>query len=172
MKFLKFLIVVFLFCCSSSKVMTDYDKTIDLSKFKSYNFYEDIGKGLNELDVKRVTSALDSVLISSGFKKQDTSDFLINVIVNYSELQTTNTINIGFGNGGIGVGGGIPIGGKKINEELIVEFVNAKTNTLFWEGVLNSKVPEKRKPETKTNHYKKVIQQILNEYPVLKKTSK
>ena len=97
---------------------------------------------------------------------------LINVIVNYSQLQTTNTINIGFGNGGIGVGGGIPIGGKKINEELIVEFVNAKTNTLFWEGVLNSKVSEKRKPETKTNHYKKVIQQILNEYPLIKKTSK
>ncbi len=44
MKFLKFLIVVFLFGCSSSKVMTDYDKTIDLLKFKSYNFMKILEK--------------------------------------------------------------------------------------------------------------------------------
>ena len=98
MRFVKHLLLLLLLGCSTSKVLTDYDRTTDFSKYKTYDFYDDLGKGLNELDVKRVIFALDSVLSLSGFKKTDTPDFLINVIVNYSETSSGNTLNIGFGN--------------------------------------------------------------------------
>lgn len=155
--------------CSSSKVITDYDSQINFDDFKTYSFFEDAGKGLNELDVKRVTESIKYELDLKGLQEVENPDFYINVISNISEVQNNNTIGIGIGgggnNGGFGISGGIPIGGKKLNEELIIEFVNAKTNSIIWEGILNSTIKEKRSPEEKVLHFKNIIPKILAKYP-------
>lgn len=154
--------------CTSSKVITDYIADINFSEFTTYHFYDDVGKGLNELDVKRVTKAIDFEMNQKGFTKSETPDFLINVIVHFSEAPN-NTIGIGIGNvgnnGGFGISGGIPLGSKKLNEEFIIEFVNSKTNSIIWEAVLNSKIKEKRVPEEKELHFKEIIPKILKKYP-------
>ncbi|MGK0413717.1 MAG: hypothetical protein ACJA1B_001925 [Polaribacter sp.] len=169
MKKVRFLFLFLLVSCSSSKVMIDYDAEIDFSNFKSYAFYEDVGKGLNELDVKRVLTVMNAELQQLGFLQSDNPDFFINMKSKISEAQNNNTIGIGIGNGGInggfGVSGGIPIGGKKLNEEFRIEFVNAQNNILFWEAILNSKIKEKRKPEEKELHFKAIISKILENYP-------
>ncbi|UAM98456.1 DUF4136 domain-containing protein [Polaribacter litorisediminis] len=169
MKKVSFLFLFLLVSCSSSKVMIDYDAEIDFSNFKSYAFYEDVGKGLNEFDVKRVITVMNAELQQLGFLPSDNPDFFINIKSNISEAQNNNTIGIGIGNGGInggfGVSGGIPIGGKKLNEEFTIEFVNAQNNILFWEAILNSKIKEKRKPEEKELHFKAIISKILEKYP-------
>ena len=54
---------------------------------------------------------------------------------------------------------------RRINEEFIIEFVSAKTDTLIWEGVLNSKIKEVRKPEEKEQYYKDIVYKILSIYP-------
>lgn len=156
-----------LMSCSSSKVIVDYDDAISFSNFSTFNFYDDVGKGLNELDVKRVTKAIDYEMQQKGFGLTDTPDLFINVVATYTELTNNNTLGIGSGsnNGGFGVAIGIPIGRKKLNEELVVEFVNAKTNEVIWEGVLNSTVREQRKPEDKELHFKEIIPKILAKYP-------
>ena len=108
-----------------------------------------------------------------GFTKVEKPDFYINVISKISDTQNNNTIGIGVGssgrNGGFGISGGIPIGNKKLNEEFTIEFVNAKTDTLIWEGVLISKIKEKRKPEEKELHFKEIIKEILASYPLKNK---
>ena len=97
---------------------------------------------------------------------------MINVIVNYAEVVGGNTINIGFGNvgrrGGVGVSGGIPIGGRKLSEEFIIEFVDAKTDSLFWEGIAITEVSEERTPEVKRIHFVKTVEKILEKYPIKK----
>ena len=169
MKNLKYLFLVLLMSCSTSKVITDYDDKADFSSFKTYAFYEDVGKGLNELDVRRVTSIMNTELNKLGIQKSENPDFFINIITNTTEATNNNTIGIGVGsggrNGGIGISGGIPIGGKKLNEELIVEFVDAKNDALFWEAVLNSTINENRKPEEKELHFQEIIKIILEKYP-------
>jgi hypothetical protein len=157
--------------CSSSKVITDYDSKIVFSDFKTYAFFEDVGKGLNELDVKRVISTINLELKQKRFTSDENPDIYINVISNISEAQNNNTICIGVGgrNGGFGISGGIPIGAKKLNEEFIIEFVNAKSNQIIWEAVLNSTVKEQRKPEEKEIHFKEIIKKILDNYPPKKK---
>ncbi len=169
MKNFKFLILFLLMNCTSSKVITDFDAEINFSEFKTYSFYEDIGTGLNELDVKRVIAIMDTELKQLGFKDDENPDFYINIISKVSEAQNNNTIGIGIGsggrNGGFGVSGGIPIGSKKLNEEFKIEFVNSKTDILIWEGVLNSTIKEKRKPEVKELHLKEIIKKILEKYP-------
>lgn len=169
MKQIQFLFLFLLMSCSSSKVIADYDSKIDFNNFKTYHFFEDIGKGLNDFDVKRVLSILNLELQQKGLAQNDNPDFYINVIANYSEAQNSNSIGIGIGsgnrNGGFGISGGIPIGSKKLNEEFIIEFVNAKTNEIIWEGILNSTIKEKREPEEKELHFKGVIGKILAQYP-------
>ena len=155
--------------CSVSKVMTDYDAEINFTDFKTYAFFEDAGKGLNELDIKRVKVAFNSVLKEQGFLQSDTPDFFINVISKVTENHNNNTIGIGLGsgsvNGGFGISGGIPIGGKKLNEEFIIEFVNSKDDILFWEAILNSTIKERRKPAQKELHFKEIAQKIIKKYP-------
>ena len=169
MKNLKYLFLALLMGCSTSKVMTDYDDDINFTEFKTFAFFEDVGKGLNELDIKRATLIMTTELNKLGLQESETPDFFINIISNITEVNNTNTIGIGVGsggrNGGFGVSGGIPIGGKKMNEELIVEFVNANDNTLFWEAILNSTIKEKRKPEEKEIHFQEIITKILEKYP-------
>lgn len=155
--------------CTTSKVVVDYDSEVNFSQFSSFNFYEDVGAGLNELDVKRVTTIITNTLKVKGLEISDNEEVLINVVVKLSEARNNNTIGVGIGsggrNGGFGISGGIPIGGNKLNELFKIELVNAKTDNLIWEGTLNSTIKEKRSPEEKEIHYKNVVVQILNEYP-------
>ncbi|WP_334055691.1 DUF4136 domain-containing protein [Polaribacter sp. P097] len=168
-KFLYIFIVFLITACSGSKVMVDYDSELDFASFKSFNFYEDVGAGLNELDVKRVTTIIQTELSAKGLVLNENPSILINVYVKTSEAVNRKRIGVGIGSGGrngsFGISGGIPIGGKKLNETFKIEFVNAKTNNLIWEGVLNSTVKEKRTPEEKELHYNSIINEILKQYP-------
>ena len=164
MKNLKYLFLFLLMGCSSSKVMTDFDNAINFSDFKTFSFYEDIGQGLNELDVNRVISALKLEMKQRTFQEVENPDFFINITSKISENQNRNSIGVGLGNGGFGLSGGIPIGGKKLNEEFVIEFVNAKTDQVIWEGILNSKIKEKRTPEQKELHFNEIIKKILDTY--------
>ena len=158
--------------CSSSKVMTDFDNAINFSDFKTFSFYEDIGQGLNELDVNRVISALKLEMKQRTFQEVENPDFFINITSKISENQNRNSIGVGLGNGGFGLSGGIPIGGKKLNEEFVIEFVNAKTDQVIWEGILNSKIKEKRTPEQKELHFNEIIKKILDTYSPKNNSSK
>ncbi|WP_405606783.1 DUF4136 domain-containing protein [Polaribacter sp. Asnod1-A03] len=169
MKFFKFLFLFLLIGCSSSKVVTDFDSKTNFNQYKTFAFFTDAGEGLNEFDIKRSLDAIFKNLSELGFKEGENADFYINIISKVSEPKVTNTIAIGLGSGGIngsfGVSGGIPIGGKKLDEELIIEFVDAKTNELFWEARLISTIKEKKTPDERVLYFKEVIKKMLNNYP-------
>lgn len=169
MKFLKYLFLLVIIGCSSSKVVSDYDSQTDFTQYKTFNFFEDVGEGLNELDKKRITNALTAELEAKGMQFADTPDFYINVISKEQESLNRNTIGIGIGsggrNGGFGISGGIPIGNRKIDQKLMVDFVESKNNELIWQGMLHTEFREKASPEEKNTHYKKVIAKIISKYP-------
>lgn len=168
MKHLKYLFLFVLIGCSSTKVVYDYDSETNFTVYKTFNFFEDVGKGLNELDVKRVTNELTNKLQQKGMRLSETPDIYINVLSKQSKSERRNSIGVGIGGGGnvgFGISGGIPIGSRKINQELIVDFVESKKNELIWQGISNSELKEKTSPEQRVVHYKKVIEKILSNYP-------
>lgn len=162
------IILLFLVGCSSSKVVYDYDTKTDFSKYKTYHFFEDAGDGLNELDIKRFTNSIDYVLDSLQLKKSETPSFFINVISEKSDVEQDD-FGIGIGGGGrnvgIGISTGISFGGKKINELITIDFVDAQSNKLFWQGVLNVKVREKIKPKDRVVLVERIVKKILSNYP-------
>lgn len=168
MKHLKYLLLIVIMSCSSTKVVYDYDSKTNFDAYRTFNFFDDAGKGLNELDVKRITNELTIGLQQKGMKLSDTPDVYINILSKQSEAVNRNTIGIGIGGGGnvgFGISGGIPIGGKKVNQQLTIDFVASKNDELLWQGISNSKIKERTSPVERLAHYKKVITEIIINYP-------
>ncbi|CAM1361445.1 conserved exported protein of unknown function [Tenacibaculum soleae] len=169
MKQIKYLLLIVLLGCSSAKVAYDYDSQTNFTAYKTFNFFGDAGKGLNELDVKRITNEITKGLQQKGMTLSENPDMYVNIISNKNTSTKRNRIGIGLGSGGrnvgFGISGGIPIESKKINEELIVDFVASKNDELLWQGVLNGEMKERSSPQEKKAHYKKVIEKILMNYP-------
>jgi len=150
-------------------VAVDYDKQLDFSKYNSYNYFPTIDSGLNELDDKRIIQITDSLLQQRGFTKSKTPQLYINFYVHESISNSRNTIGIGIGSGGgnvrVGLSGGIPIGGKVVNQQLTLDFIDTEKDDLVWQAVADGEMKERATPEQKENYYFSVIQKILTKYP-------
>ena len=155
--------------CSSPKVVSDFDDTTDFGKFKTYGFYENVGKDLNDLDIKRLIKIIDTTLQQKGLTFSETPDFFIDFAITKSAEVPRNTVAVGFGNAGVnnvfGVSSGIPIGSKKYREILIIEFLTPINEQLFWKASLESIVKEKRLPEEKEVYFQLIVPKVLSNYP-------
>lgn len=163
-----FLTAVFLSSCGAS-VAVDYDKNTNFSTFTTYNFYPDIKSGLNQLDNKRIMRVTDSLLQQKGFIKSEAPQVLVNFYAKETVSNSRNTLGIGIGggNGGVGVGvsGGIPIGGRVINQALTVDFVDASNDALIWQAIAEGELKEKASPQQREAYYEAVVSKVLKKYP-------
>lgn len=169
MKLLSFLVLsIFLVSCGAT-VAVDYDKQVDFSTYNSYNYFPTIDSGLNELDDRRIIQITDSLLQERGFVKTETPQLFINFYARESVSNSRNTIGIGVGGGGgnvgVGVSGGIPIGGKKLNQQLTMDFIDVQKDDLVWQAVVDGEMKERATPRQKEEYYFSVIQKILAKYP-------
>lgn len=160
---------LFLISCGAT-VSVDYDKVTDFSQFTTYQFYSDIDSGLNELDNKRIMKAIDSSLQSRGFTRTESCKFYINFYASEQVSNSRNTIGIGVGGGGgnvgVGVSGGIPIGGRIINQRLTIDIIDASQGQeLAWQAVIEGELKETAGPEQKEAYYTAVIDKALKRFP-------
>ncbi|WP_435255342.1 DUF4136 domain-containing protein [Tenacibaculum sp. A30] len=169
MKYYQYLFLLLFIGCTSSKVVYDYDSQVNFNDYKTFNFFEDAGKGLNELDRNRVEYELQTALEAKGMRLAETPDLYINIISNEQASVNRNRIGIGIGSGGrnvgFGISGGIPIESRKINQQVTIDFVESEKNQLIWQGKANSELNEKTSPEERRAYYQKLIQKILSNYP-------
>ncbi|GHC49150.1 DUF4136 domain-containing protein [Ulvibacter litoralis] len=162
------LVSVVLASCGAS-VAVDYDKEVTFSEYTSYNFYPDIKSGLNQLDDKRIMRVMDSVLQQKGFIKSEAPQLLVNFYAKETVSNSRNTLGIGVGGGGgavgVGVSGGIPIGGRVINQALTIDFVAASNDALIWQAIADGELKEKANPKQREAYYEAVVSKVLKEYP-------
>jgi hypothetical protein len=154
--------------CTSSKVFYDYDTKTNFSKYDTYHFFEDVGEGLSELDVKRFTASIENILDSLPLKKIYNPSFFINVISDKNK-STQDNIDVGIGSGGrnlgVGFSTGISVGGSKLEEYITIDFVDASTNKLFWQGVMRVKYNENIRPKERDILVGNIVREILAKYP-------
>lgn len=169
MKRFLLLISILLVGCSSNKVVFDYDNSINFNNYKTFDFFEDAGEGLSELDVKRIKSELTEQLLVKGISQKENPDFYINFLANTKEETSRNSIGIGLGSGGsnvgFGVSGGIPIERNKLVQELTVNFVKNENNDLIWQSIAKGVLKEQTTPEERDDYYKKIITEVIKGYP-------
>ena len=149
MKTFKILLMLFavgiVFGCSTTlQTVSDYEKGVNFSRYKTYSFYDkNLEKlRLNDLDKRRLMASVEAEMNAKGFTQADKPDFLVNLVVLSKER--ANHIGPGYFGGwgmGWGWGWGSPFFGGFQNRvdiyqegTIIIDFVDAEKKTLFWHG--------------------------------------
>jgi len=169
MKFLYIFICTLLLVSCGPTVGVDYDKEVNFSQYSTYNYFPTIKSGLNDLDDKRVIGVLDSLMQQRGFEKSETPQIYVNFYANEVVSNSRNTIGIGVGGGGgnvgVGVSGGIPIGGREINQQFTLDFIDATKDDLVWQAVIDGSYKEKANPQQKEAYYVAIMEKAIKKYP-------
>src|SRR5216684_1088636 len=134
--------MMFLFAGNSSaqQVKTDYDRSADFGKYKTYS-WEQV-KTQDPLFVDRIKSSVNAALAAKGWTQVNSGgDVSIVAIQTTQNQQTLNTFYDGFGGGwGWRRFGGGGFGEATTTTEtykvgtLIVDLFDAKTKQLIWRG--------------------------------------
>jgi hypothetical protein len=169
MRYLLYMFVLVLLSSCGATVGYDYDTEKDFSTYKSYNFYPTLSSGLSELDEKRIMDVTDSILSEKGMMRSDTPQLLINFYSNEYVSNSRNTIGVGMGNVGrntsVGVSTGIPIGGREVNQQLTIDFIDAQKDALVWQAKTDGRYKERATPEQKEKYYIYVLSKVFKKYP-------
>lgn len=175
MKYLKFLFLVVIVGCSSPRIVYDYDTQLNFNQYKTFNFFEDVGEGLNKFDVARITKEIKLNLEKQGLQQTENPDFYINVLSVVKRQNRSNSsvgVSVGGGNRGFGYGisTGVPIGARKMNQQITIDFVASKNNGLIWQSISDSEIKENLRPNERDAYYKNLVQKIIEGFPPKKES--
>jgi hypothetical protein len=171
MKAFKFILVALLVTSCGTVVNYDYEKSTDFTRYKTYNYFDDMTIGLSQLDTRRFIKAIDAKLSTMGLIRSDNADFYIDI--QSQDIQNRNNPNVGVGVGGGGGGGGfggvsvgVPLGGSQNTREIVIDFVDkTKGEKLFWQAVSESSYQPNAKPEKREANFVALVEKIFAGYP-------
>jgi len=170
------LLVTVLFSCNSVTVTTDYDKSVDFSKYKSFSFYEltDKSGSVSELNKKRIVNALKSEMTKKGFvESMNNPDVLVNLTAILADKKSitanTNYYNYGGYYRPYYWGGGY--GGATTSYDvyeykdgsLIIDIIDASNKQLIWQGIGNKEIDSPSKNPDKTIN--EAVAKIMENFP-------
>lgn len=155
---------LFLTSCGVT-VNYDYEKGTDFTQYKTYHYFDNMQTGLSQLDSKRFFNILDTELQRKGFIKSETPDFIIDVKSETYQNQQSSSVGMGVGTGGGGMSVGIPIGQGSVSRQIVLDFVDGKTQQLFWQGVSSEPTAPMNTPEARSEQFRNVIVKLLEKYP-------
>jgi len=175
LKLFSLFLLIGLTSCSGLQTFTDYDETLDFEELNSFEFFDPLESGMDELDEKRFKSAVADILQEKEVNlSEENPDFKINFYL--EAYQKNHQHNIGLSVGTYGrsvsgsVGSGIPIRRTTSRMSITVEFVHYHNHELFWQGVVDAKANLGLNPEERTAYFKKLAKKLLKNYPPKTKT--
>ena len=173
MRAIKIFPILFLFIlgsCSSIRVNSDYDKSVNFSQYKTYAFHK---SGIDRveisgLDKKRILNAIDVELGKKGMTKSENPDLLVNIFTKERERIDVDQFNAGWGYGwGYGwnpyLWGGRTYVSSYVEGTLYIDLIDAKKKELVWEGEGVGYLTENR--ERKESQINEFVAKILEQFP-------
>jgi len=175
-------LVVFLGSCSSFSVISDYDQEVSFDKYKTYEI-RDKDLEMSNLDRNRIISAIKQGMSSKGFEESTSPDIIVNlkasyeVIINIKKISNEKRILLGgYDPFDVTWGWGGPYGGywgvkwkykgSPISHRrggLILDFVDAKSQKLIWQGMGSGVNIDERKAKVK--QIPEIVNKILKKFP-------
>jgi len=182
--------VLFLILCafipvaSFAQVKSDYDQSVDFSKFKTYSFAgweKNSGKVLNNMDKERIYNDLKAEFAARGMQYvKSGGDAVITLYAVFKQKSTitaytnyTGSMNFSPGWGwGMGAGWVNDMGTSNTtyNENdykqgtLVIDMYDAKTKKMVWQGVITA--VGKKNTKGIDEQYKRLIHKVMDKYPV------
>lgn len=171
-KHLVLIFLVSLFSCNTIKVVTDYDKSVNFTTYKTFAFYKPaIDKAeISDLDKKRILAAIEKELIAQGFTKSENPDFLVGIFTKSREKVNVNQNNFGWGwgwgwNPWMWGGGMNNVNVTQYTEgTLFIDFVDKAKKELIWQGVGSGalRLESVEKKEKRINEF---VKEIISKFP-------
>lgn len=170
--------------CSSTKITADYDKSIDFTQYKTFEYYgwaKESDKLLNDLDKKRIEDSFANEFYSRGltFVKEG-GDLVVTlfIVVEQKTQTTANTTTMGGYGGyyggyygyGPGYGWGPSYSTTTVSTydyavgTLVCDVYDKAKQQLIWEGIASKTIDEN--PQTRDKNIPKVIAWLMKKYPV------
>ncbi len=176
LKFIPIVLVLLLTSCNAIRVNSDFDKSVDFSRFKTYAFYKNgIDKvEISDLDKKRILRSIDNQMQKKGFTKSESPDLLVNFFTKERQQVDVNQFNMGWGYGwGFGwnpwIWGGSQTAISSYSEgTLFIDLIDANHKEMIWQGEGQGNLSQKT--NDKDELINEFVTKILDQYPpVLKK---
>ncbi len=167
------MLVIGLWGCASVSVKTDYDRSVDFRKFKSYGWEKDqqVPGDLLARDPlmrKRVKTAVDEVLQSRGFEHRPSGkvDFTVLIHAGAKErMQVTNWGNYGWYDPWWGPYGGRVDVSYYTQGTLVIDLMDAATGELAWRGMGEQIVREYTDARRMEEEVRNIVTEILSQFP-------
>lgn len=170
--------------CSSISTSSDFDSTIDFTKYKTYMWYTgempaDDALTKHPLVKKRIENSVEKALEAKGMKKgtEDKFDFVVILHAGTKEKMQVNNYNYGgygygrYGRGWGGYGGMTTTDVNYYDEAtLVVDFIDAEKKELSWRGTASGVVSKSQKTQAEAQaNADEVINKIMEAFPPQKK---
>lgn len=173
--------MVVLASCSSLKVSSDFDSSIDFAQYKTYkimhfadeNAIKNKQFNIDDINRKRIEGNLTSEVEGRGYTQSETPDvyFLYAVDIDMQTTYSAHSSYMGgghYGYRGRGMGG---MGSSHTDVQkheyamgrLRVAMVDVKSDELLWVGSANQEVKGKK---NKDEQVAKIIARIMQEHPI------
>ena len=173
-----------------SQASSDYDKTVDFNKFKTYSFggwQEDSDKMLNDLDKNRIHEAFEAEFKSRGMTYVESNADMVVTLFLVVDQKTSTTAYTSY-NGGMGYGGygGYGRGGAGYHGAgwgwgagsstttysdsdydvgtLVIDGYDSGSKQLVWQGTLVKTLKSNASKRDKT--IPKNVAKLMKKYPV------
>ena len=156
--------------CTSVRVVTDYDRNANFGTYQTFAFYKPgINKAkISDLDKKRILRAIDAELMAKGMQKNEKPTILVSIFTKESERVDVYHNNFGWGWGwnpwwyGGYYGNSVS---RTTEGTLYIDFIDANTNELVWQGMGTSRLITSGDVEAKEERIKEIVHEILAKYP-------
>jgi hypothetical protein len=173
--------IVLASCASKPTIQSDYDHSIDFTKYKTYGFFNPMGienPNYSSIYGSIFRDAISKAMESRGYTKSDKPDLMINVsgrLKDKTKVTTTHDPYMGGGyygyrGGRYGTWGGYGYGSSthvsSYTEGTVnVDMVDHELKKMVWEGVAVGRVSEKKTNEETRANIQAGIQEMFAGYP-------
>ena len=154
----------------AQKTSFDYDKTADLTKFKTYALKDGTKVGDPLVD-NRIVAAIEAELAAKGMTKNNaTPDMVVVYHVAFDKKQDITSYSTG-GYGGYGYrwGGGFGTTNVQVNEilvgTLLIDVADSTKKEIVWRGMGVKEVDTQAKAEKRDKNIAGAVKKILANFP-------
>lgn len=170
MKIYRCLVLLLLLgACNTPQAIYDYDEDVPFSTIRTYQIYPDLVTNLNQLDEQRLLNVLSEELAEEGLTPSENPQIYVNFYSSEYETASNNSLGVGVGgsgrNVGVGVSGGIPLGGPETYLRITFDFIDAQTDSLIWQAIIEAKFNKNTTPEKREERLRTLVKKALDGYP-------
>jgi hypothetical protein len=152
----------------AQNITYDFDRSAPFARFKTYAWVK--GTPVNDqLNDKRIVSAIDSQLAAKGFTKVAEASGADVLVAYHASFDKNLQIN-GFSSGWGGYRFGGSRSGRATVDEIVVgtiavDLVEAANKTIVWRGLASGEVDTHAKPEKRERTIQKAAEKLFKHYP-------